>query len=414
MSTDVKDGKPPLASLVLSGDAQTEAVAITDFVFMAKDISNAYLITTADGDVLVNTGFLDNSERNKAVLAPHRTGPLRHIILTQSHADHFGGVPEFLEPETKVAAETRFVGNSHDMLALQPHFGPRTRKLWGTTVKRPTNPKPMPNIVPDIIVDRLYAFEQGGRRFELISTPDGETTDSLTVWMPDERIAFTGNLFGPVFLSMPFLCTLRGDKPRLVRSYLASVDRVRNLGAEILITGHGDPIRGADRIRADLDKMHAAVSYIRDQTLAGMNAGKDVQTLMREISLPEDIRIGEFHGKVSWAVRTIWEEYSGWFHYDSTTSLYGVPRSSVYGDLAELAGGPTVLAARADQKLADGKPLEAILLLDIALGAAPDCVEALTVKKGAVQALLEASGGTNLSETMWLRSELREIDEKLA
>ena len=50
--------------------------------------------------------------------------------------------------------------------------------------------------------------------------------------MPDEKIAFTGNTFGPVFLSMPFLCTLRGDKPRLVRTYLASVDRVRKLGAE--------------------------------------------------------------------------------------------------------------------------------------------------------------------------------------
>lgn len=152
---------------------------------------------------------------------------------------------------------------------------------------------------------------------------------------------------------------------------------------------------------------------MRDQTLAGMNAGKDVHTLMREISLPEEIGIGEFHGKVSWAVRTIWEEYSGWFHYDSTTSLYGVPRSSMYGDLVELAGGATMLAARAGQKLGEGKPLEALHLLDIALGAEPDCVEALTAKMAAIQRLLDDCGGTNLSEVMWLRSELREIGEKL-
>jgi hypothetical protein len=52
----VSEDKPALASLVRQGDTQTEAVAITDFIYMARDISNAYLITTADGDVMVNTG----------------------------------------------------------------------------------------------------------------------------------------------------------------------------------------------------------------------------------------------------------------------------------------------------------------------------------------------------------------------
>ena len=42
---------------------------------MAKDISNAYLVTTDAGDVMVNTGFMDNAERTKALLAPHRTAP---------------------------------------------------------------------------------------------------------------------------------------------------------------------------------------------------------------------------------------------------------------------------------------------------------------------------------------------------
>ncbi|MET0269387.1 MAG: MBL fold metallo-hydrolase, partial [Sphingomonas sp.] len=129
MSTAAK--APPLATLVRGGDAQTEAVAITDFIFMARDISNAYLVTTNDGDVLVNTGFPDNAARTKALLDPARTGPLRAIILTQSHADHFGGVDAFREPETRIIAERRFAANSADMLYLQPHFGPRSKKLWG-------------------------------------------------------------------------------------------------------------------------------------------------------------------------------------------------------------------------------------------------------------------------------------------
>jgi alkyl sulfatase BDS1-like metallo-beta-lactamase superfamily hydrolase len=412
--SDVKEAQPALAELVRAGEGQTEAVAITDFVYMTSDISNAYLITTGEGDVMVNTGFMDHAARNVAALAPHRTGALAFIILTQSHADHYGGVPEFLESGTQVIGGPGFNEELADMNRLQPFFGPRTGKLWGSTLQRGTAPKVPPHVTPDILVDRSLTIELGGRRFELISTPEGETVDNLTVWMPHEKIAFTGNLFGPVWRSMPFLCTLRGDKPRSVRTYLKSLDVVRALGAEILITGHGEPIRGAAHIRGDLDRMHAAVSYVRDYTLDGMNSGQDVHQLMREFAWPEALQLGEFHGKASWAVRAIWEEYAGWLHYeDGTTALYGVPRRSVDADLAELAGGAGRLAARAQAKLAAGQPLEALHLVDIALGADPREPIAWAIKRDASQALLAASCGTNLSETMWLRSEIAACEAQL-
>lgn len=401
----------PLASMVRAGDAQTEAVEITPFIFMSRDVSNAHLVTTSDGDVVINTGMPDGAERHLALFRPHRTGSLRYIILTQSHADHFGGVPELREDGTKVVGGPGFNEALADMMGLQSFFGQRTFKLWGSTLKRDTPPKPVPHVEPDILVDRELTLEVGDRTFQLISAPEGETVDNIVVWMPKEKIVFTGNTFGPVWLSMPFLNTLRGDKPRLVRNYLKAVEKVRDLGAEIVITGHGEPMVGKERIRADLDKMHAAVSYVRDYTLEGMKAGKTVHQLMREFCFPEDLRIGEFHGKANWAVKSIWREYSGWFHYeDGTTELYGVPRSSVDADLAELAGGADRLAERARAKLDAGKPLEALHLTAIALGAEPDNRAALTVKKDASQLLLDRSGQSNLSETMWLRSEIAEID----
>lgn len=409
-----EDSKPLLASLVRSGDQQTEAEPITEFIFMAKDISNAYLVTTAAGDVLVNTGFMDNAERTKRLLAPKRTGALRYIVLTQAHADHYGGVPTLREPGTLVVAERRFVDTWRYFHDLGPYLARRSAKLWANTMKRGANPPPPPQVVPDIAVDRRYEFELGGRRFEVISTPGGESLDSVTVWMPKERVAFTGNLFGPVFLAMPNLVTTRGDKPRLVQRYLPSLDTVRKLDAEILITGHGEPIRGADKIRASLDKMYAAVSFVNESVIAGMNAGKDVHTLMREIKLPDELKIGEFHGKVSWAVRSIWEEYSGWFHYDSTTSLYGVPRASIDADLVDLAGGAQKLAQRAAEKLQQGRALQALHLLDVALGAEPAQRDAIRVKRDVLQRLLQDCGSTNLSETMWLRSEIATVESALA
>lgn len=412
MNAGVKDEKPPLAGLVLAGEQQAAAEPITDFIFMAKDISNAYLVTTADGDVLINTGFPTSADRNKAVLTPARSGPLRYIIVTQSHPDHFGGVPAFREDGTKVIAERRFAETCAWYDSLRAFHGPRSRKLWASTVKQ-DKPLEVPVVIPDIAVDRRYAFDLGGRSFEVLSTPGGETLDGLTVWMPKEKVAFTGNLFGPVFMSMPFLNTLRGDKPRSVLRYLRSLEKVQGLGAELLVTGHGEPIRGAEKIRADLDRMHAAVSYVNDAVVAGMNAGKDLYALMREIRLPDDLKIGEFHGNVRWAVRAIFHEYTGFFLYESTTELYGVPRSSIDQDLVELAGGADALAARAKAKVEAGAPLEAIHLTDIALGAEPANTAALEAKKAALLLLQKEGGGSNLSETMWLKAEIVATDAAL-
>ena len=407
------DKQTPLGALVTAGDQQTAAERITDTIFMVKDISNAYLVTTADGDLLVNTGFLGNGQRNKALFAPHRTGPLRRIIVTQAHPDHYGALPEQIEDGTQIIAGAGFTATCDYFEELGPFLNRRSGKLWASLTRRDGPPPKPPKVVPDIAVSDRLAFEQGERRFEVMKTPGGETLCSVFVWLPDDRTAFTGNLFGPVWRAMPNLVTVRGDKPRLVRAYLRSVEQVRALEPELLITGHGEPVRGAARIRADLDTMHAAVSWIERQTIAGMNAGKDVHTLMREIVLPAELKIGEFHGKTPWVVRAIWEENAGWFHYDSTTALYGAPRSSIDADLAGMAGGASALAARAATKVAQGKPLEAIHLLDIALGAEPGNRDALAAKKQALQSLLAASGGSNLSETMWLKTEIAAADAAL-
>src|SRR3546814_3101485 len=150
--SETKDAGPKLAGLVRAGDEQTQAIAITDFVFQANVISNAYLVTTSDGDLMINTGFMDNADRTQRLLAPHRTGSLAFIILTQSHADHFGGLPGFLEEGTQVVGGPGFNEALADMTQLQPFFGVRHMTLWGCTLKRGGASKPFPEVVPDILV----------------------------------------------------------------------------------------------------------------------------------------------------------------------------------------------------------------------------------------------------------------------
>ena len=111
----------------------------------------------------------------------------------------------------------------------------------------------------------------------------------------------------------------------------------------MLLTGHFGPITGKQRIREELTRLRDAVAYIHDQTVAGMNAGKDVYTLMRQIDLPPNLEVGQGYGMVRWDVRAIWENYAGWFHHRSTTELYPVAPSNVSADLLELAGADAIV-----------------------------------------------------------------------
>ena len=408
------DKQTPLGALVTAGAQQTEAERITDTIFMVKDISNAYLVTTPDGDVLVNTGFMGNGARNKALFAPQRTGSLRKIILTQAHADHFGALPEQLEAGTEVIVGKGFLETDAYFARLKDFLGRRSGKLWASMTRRNGPPPVPPVVVPDVDVADLLRFELGGKQFEVIQVAGGEAQGLVIVWLPQEKTVFTGNLFGPVWRSMPNLTTVRGDKPRLVGPYLKSCEIVRDLGAELVITGHGEPVFGAEQIRADIQAMHDAVQWIETETIKVMNAGGTVYQAMQSIHLPHDMKIGEFHGQTKWTVRAVWEENGNWVKYeDGTTALFGSPVSSVYADLAELAGGADKVAARAKALLDADKPLEALHLVDVALGVDAAEPTALAVKKHACQLLLARGGGQNLSETMWLKAEIGEAEKAL-
>jgi alkyl sulfatase BDS1-like metallo-beta-lactamase superfamily hydrolase len=142
-----------------------------------------------------------------------------------------------------------------------------------------------------------------------------------------------------------------------------------------------------------------------------MNEGRDVHTLMAEITLPPELDVGEGYGKVSWSVRAIWEHYAGWFHHRSTTELYPVPRQSVNADLLDLAGGTAALVQRARERVSDGQYLQAQHLLDIVLDQQRMDVGALKLAVDVHKALRENSA--NFWLDAWLDSQLQLLGNRL-
>jgi alkyl sulfatase BDS1-like metallo-beta-lactamase superfamily hydrolase len=396
-----------------------EVRKLNEFVYQARGIGNTNMISTSEGNVLFDVGLSLQAAKQKRLLleaAPER--PLTHIILSHSHADHVGGTRFWVEDDTEVVAHWEFPEEQRYLKDLEPYLHYRNRTLF------PFMPEEPPQIgliaYGGIEPTRLvkngepYRFEQGGIRFEVLPTPGAEGADNLVLWLPDQRILFSGDFFGPLFPQFPNVFTMRGEKVRKPVEYIASLERIIELAPETIVPSHKDPIHGREEIMAGLLRMRDAVRYVHDQTVAGMNAGKTVHELMDEITLPPHLELNQAHGRVSWAVKSIWEYYATWFHFDYTTELYPVPRSAVHAELAALAGSEALVqSARAH--IAEGRPLHALYLLEIAIGANAGDADALRARLDALQLLLDEaeSGLGNSYEIDWLRYRIRATNEQL-
>ena len=390
--------------------AAEHAEQIAPGLWCSPGLSNAYLLTTDEGRVIINTGMGFEGPVHRANFDAVDSSPVRYIIFTQGHVDHVGGLDSVRDPDTTVVAQANWTIWRDDNERLIRYRASRSAFAFKDTlaigihaIQRRLGTKCLPGqSVPTVDLDfeDTLTLDVGGRRLELISVPGGETTDSLVVWLPDERICLCGNTFGPVFGHIPNLVTIRGDRYRDALTAIGSVERVRDLQPELLVTGHFGPIAGADLINAELTRLRNAIQYIHDQTVAGMNAGQDVQTLMREIALPTEYEVGQGYGKVAWDVRAIWENYSGWFHHRSTTELYPVGFDAVSADVVELAGADA-LVDRARAHLAAGRPLHAIHLAELVPS---DHSGARAILREAHDGLLADS--TNFWERAWLSEQI--------
>lgn len=403
--------RPGAADLAAATGAP--ATPLGNDIWMSPGVSNSYALATDDGRVIVNAGLIFEGPLRQKSYADI-SGPTRAIVVTQGHPDHWGGVVFLREPDTDVIMQSNYPTWRDDYQRL---ISFRTRNTsfafakFSTALAEHVKTMDLSQVdmefpAPTTTFGDRLELKIGGRRLTLIATPGGETTDSLVVWLPEERTLFTGNLFGPLFGHVPNLVTIRGDRYRDPLQYVSSLNTVLDLGPERLITGHFDPIEGAGRIAEEVTAMRDAVQWIHDRTVEGMESGMDVLTLMREIRLPDHLDVGEGYGKVSWNVRAIWEMYTGWFHHRSTTELYGVPADSVAADVVGAAGADA-LAAVAGQHLAGGRPLQAVHLTDLILAADAHHPGARSVALDAHLSLLEST--TNFWEKAWLNKNINEL-----
>jgi len=395
-----------------------EVVELADGVFQARGVGNTHLITTSEGHVVYDTGLATQAAKQRRLLGEAAlAGPITHVILSHSHQDHAGGTSYWVEDGTEIVAHEEYVEEQRYLKELEDYLWQRNRTLFDWMPENPPKSGFLAygHVVPTLLVDEpdSLVFEQGGVRFEVLPTPGAEGADNICLWLPQQKILFSGDFFGPLFPQFPNIFTMRGEKVRKPIEYIESLDRIIALEPEMIVPSHSEPIRGKEGIRAALVRMRDAVRYVHDAVIAGMNGGKTVHELMAEIQLPPELDLTQAHGRVSWGVKSIWEYYATWFHFDSTTELYPVPRTAVFAELAGLAGNDA-LVEHARGHVDAGRPVHAIHLLEIALGGDPRDRGALMTKRAALEQLLEEARPLNNAYEMdWLRYRIRQADEAL-
>jgi alkyl sulfatase BDS1-like metallo-beta-lactamase superfamily hydrolase len=410
-STDIRLARPGPATQVAEG------------IWMSEGTTNVHLVTTPNGDVLINTGLGIEAPVHKQSFDHVSQAPLRAIVLTQGHYDLVGGVDHFRQPCTRVIGHRNMKACQDDDERIREFRNRRNMRFFPDFVAPMLDAEaraqamgfvpPQARAQPDLIVDDRHAFKVGGVRFEIIWVPGGETTDSILVWLPDRKILLSGNTLGPLFPHMPNLHTIRGDRLRFALPYIDACDTMLDLEPEVLLTGHFDPIVGKALIRDELQRLRDAVQYVHDETVRGMNEGLDPFTLMRTIRLPEHLQVGEAYGTVPWAVRAIWHGYGGWFYFQSTTELGDTPVRELYAELASVAGADE-LVRRATMRLERGEALHAIHLVEIALAGEPRHRGALQAYLQAHEQLLAASHPGNRWQRFWLQGEIEATRAALA
>ncbi len=199
----------------------------------------------------------------------------------------------------------------------------------------------------------------------------GETDDHTWVWIPELSTLCTGDLF---IWNAP-----NAGNPQKAQRYpdewAAALRTMQELGAEVLLPGHGVPVTGADRVHQALGETARLLETLCEQTRALMNEGLRLDEVVRRVHVPEELLARPYlrpaYDEPEFVVRNLWRLWGGWYD-QNPAHLKPAPDAAVAREYAALAGGATALADRARELLGRGELRLAAHLAEAAALAAPD------------------------------------------
>ncbi|WP_073948919.1 MBL fold metallo-hydrolase [Streptomyces kebangsaanensis] len=241
-----------------------QEVAEHVFAYVQPDggwcLNNAGIIAPSGHTALIDTAATQVRARalKEAVSRISRTPP-RYLVNTHPHGDHTFGNSQFTDTAVAIAHErTRAemdVAGLH-LTGLWPdvHWGEIAVELPALTFR-----------------DRM-TLHVGDVRAELMHLGVAHTTNDTLIWLPEQRVLFTGDV---VMSGVTPFC-LTGS----VSGSIEVIEELRTLGAETVVSGHG-PVAGPEI----LDETYGYLRLVQQIAADGLSAGLSPLDAAREADL---------------------------------------------------------------------------------------------------------------------------------
>lgn len=387
---------------------------VTERIYQVRnaDLSNMTVIEGDTGLIVVDP--LISAENAAAALDLYYTHrprkPVKTVIYSHSHVDHYGGVPGVTTEEDVKSGAVRVIAPEGFLRAAMSEnvlagtaMGRRAQYMYGELLP----PSPTGHVGAGLglknsggstgLIPPTRTIAQSGERLELdgltfvfLLAPNTEAPAEMHWYIPELKALTAAE---NCTHTMHNLYTLRGAKTRDPLSWCRALDETLALWgneAEVLYGMHHWPVWGNERVRRTLALTSDLYRYINDQTLHAANQGQTMLEIAENLRLPPELArifgLRGYYGSLNHNVKAVYNFYLGWFD-GNPAHLHALPPRAAARKYVEYMGGAEAVLRRARKDFAQGEYRWVAQVLDHVIFADPGNITARELAADALEQL---------------------------
>lgn len=250
--------------------------------------SNASFLVTEEGVVVVDTRqHVRDGEELLAQIRKITDKPIKWVVNTHFHADHYLGNPAFK------ATGATIVAHRDTAQLMQKMHAKEISRRGGFFKKRGYDPKDVKLVMPDVTFDSELTLRLGGKDIRLLYLGPGQQIGDTFVHFPHIRALHTPGAFA----NRSWANTVFTPS---VEDWVRALSAASSIDAQIVLPAHGDVAT-----RADIDEFARFLSEQVAAVKLAVDKGLSVDQAITSLTF---------------------EAYNGWRNYErrehSIRSLY--------------------------------------------------------------------------------------------
>ncbi len=207
--------------------------------------SNVHFIVTGKGVLLFDTGSSELiGNKIKSTIKSITNQPVRWVINSHSHADHWLGNAAFADAEiiaSNQAFETMKKYGKDDVA----FYAKVTNGTIGSTKLK----------YPNLLLHEPQKRTFGGQEVEFIFADDGHSEGDVLMWLPEQKIIFGGDVLSSDW--MPIITNYSN-----LSNLINTLQTVAKLNPSIVLTGHGN-VTTVESILRDANLLSSAWEQVK-------------------------------------------------------------------------------------------------------------------------------------------------------